>query len=157
MWQLVGRREELAYIDEALADPARAGVVIAGQAGVGKTRLVREATSRLFDRHVEVATATESARLLPFGALSALIPEELGGDRPDVLSIVGRELVRRADGRPIVLAVDDAHLLDPLSSAFVHHAVTTGLTQALITLRSGESAPDGIVALHRDEVMPRLE
>jgi len=41
-WPLTGRGEELRLIGEALADSDRRGVVIAGQAGVGKTRLARD-------------------------------------------------------------------------------------------------------------------
>lgn len=43
-WPLTGRAEELDVIAGALcADGPDAGVVIAGSAGVGKTRLAREA------------------------------------------------------------------------------------------------------------------
>ena len=41
-WPLVGRAEEQRFISDAIADPDRSGVLLAGRAGVGKTRLIRE-------------------------------------------------------------------------------------------------------------------
>src|SRR2546422_6703217 len=41
-WPLLGREAELAYLAEAIAD-GRPAIVLAGMAGVGKTRLARGA------------------------------------------------------------------------------------------------------------------
>ena len=156
-WPLVGRREELIYVLELINDPSSRGALLAGAAGVGKTRLLSEAIGSLDGYHVERATATRSAQQLPFGALAQLLPDGIPGDRADLLPVIGRTLRRRAGDRPVVLAVDDAHLLDPLSAAFVHYAATTGAAKTLLSMRSGEAAPDAIVALYRDDVLPRLE
>lgn len=156
-WPLVGRLEELAYLDELIGDPECSGGFLAGEAGVGKTRLLAEVTGRLASHHVERVTATRSAQLLPFGALAHLLPESMAEDRADHLAMIGGVLRRRSGARPIVLAVDDAHLLDPMSAAFVHHAATTGLAKVVLSARSGEAAPDAIVALYRDGVLARLE
>ena len=45
-WPLVGRRSELEVLSAVLADTPAGGVVLAGEAGVGKTRLAREALAR---------------------------------------------------------------------------------------------------------------
>jgi DNA-binding CsgD family transcriptional regulator len=85
-WPLVGRRSELAMLDDALLAGARPGcVVLAGAAGVGKTRLAREALARA--RAAGMATewvaATRSAASIPFGAVSHLLPAApAGGDGP---------------------------------------------------------------------------
>jgi len=42
-WPFRGREAELALIAQAMDDPAMAGMVVAGEAGVGKTRLALEA------------------------------------------------------------------------------------------------------------------
>jgi|Tabmets5t2r1_1033131.scaffolds.fasta_scaffold178538_2 predicted ribonuclease YlaK len=42
-WPFRGREAELALIAQAMDDPAVAGMVVAGEAGVGKTRLALEA------------------------------------------------------------------------------------------------------------------
>ena len=71
---MVGRAEEQRFICNAIANPDQPGVLVAGQAGVGKTRLVDEVLSTTRDRHVEFVTASESVRPLPFGALAQLLP-----------------------------------------------------------------------------------
>src|ERR1700722_10587809 len=157
-WPMVGRTEEASYLLAVIEDPARSGVVVSGSAGVGKTRLVRETIGAARDCHVEFVTATESARSLPFGSFAHLLPEDLETiDRVDLLAVIGRHLVRRAEGKPILLAVDDMHLLDSLSAALVHHVVTSGAATVLLTLRSGEPAPDAVAGLYRDEIVARLE
>src|SRR4029450_12447521 len=45
-WPLVGRRAEVEVLSAVLADTPAGGVVLAGEAGVGKTRLAREALAR---------------------------------------------------------------------------------------------------------------
>src|SRR5665213_1480954 len=76
-WPIVGRAEEQRFIAEAIADPERLGVLIAGRAGVGKTRLIHEALSAAHGYHVEWITASESVRPLPFGAFAHLLPSDL--------------------------------------------------------------------------------
>jgi hypothetical protein len=44
-WPLTGRAEELRLIGEALGDGEYKRIVVAGAAGVGKTRFTREAAS----------------------------------------------------------------------------------------------------------------
>jgi DNA-binding NarL/FixJ family response regulator len=155
---MTGRIEEQAYLKAAISDPLQAGVLVAGGAGVGKTRLLREVIEGQTDSRVELVTATESARPLPFGALAHLLPEDLGAiDRVDLLAVIGRHLVRRAEGRSLIVAVDDMHLLDAFSAALVHHIATASLAKVLLTLRSGEPAPDALTALHRDGIVSRLE
>ena len=119
-WPMTGRIEEQAYLKAAIADPLQAGVLVAGGAGVGKTRLLREVTEGQTDNRIEFVTATESARPLPFGAFAHLLPEDLGSiDRVDLLAVIGRHLVRRAEGKPLILAVDDMHLLDAFAGMWL--------------------------------------
>jgi ATP/maltotriose-dependent transcriptional regulator MalT len=155
---MVGRAEEQRFISDAIADPDRAGVLVAGQAGVGKTRLVHELLSTTHDRHLEWITASESMRPLPFGALTHLLPGNLlQVDQIDLLNVLGRHLQRRSEGVPILLAVDDVHLLDGLSAGFIDYVVTRGLATVLLTLRSGSPVPDALGRLCRNGDIPRLE
>lgn len=157
-WPVVGRVEERAYLAEVIDDPAMRGVLVAGRAGVGKTRLMHEVVESAGGHRVEVVTATESARALPFGAVAHLLPEDLGSiDRIDLLAVIGREVTCRAEGRPVVFAVDDMHLLDTFSAALVHHIVTARIATVILTLRSGEPAPDAVAGLYRDGLISRLE
>mgnify|MGYP003297867800 CR=1 FL=1 len=61
-WPLVGRQAELEALVADISE-ARGGVVLAGAAGVGKTRLAREALVRVHavGRDVEWVAATRAA------------------------------------------------------------------------------------------------
>jgi DNA-binding CsgD family transcriptional regulator len=155
---MVGRTEEQRFVSEAIANPDRAGVLVAGQAGVGKTRLVDEVLRTTRDRQVEFVTASESLRSLPFGALAQLLPDNLHQvDQVDLLNVLGGHLQRRAKGEPILLAVDDVHLLDGLSAGFIDYVAVKGLATVVLTLRSGSQIPDALSRLCRDGRLPRLE
>jgi hypothetical protein len=56
----------------------------------------------------------------PLGAFAGLLPEAVRTD--DALELMRRSvesLRREADGRPVVVGVDDGQLLDPVSAALV--------------------------------------
>src|SRR5215468_9180695 len=67
---LTGRAEELAFLREAIT--GRGGAVVAGVAGVGKTRLAREVSAALPGWHVAWATASPAACDLPLGGVAGL-------------------------------------------------------------------------------------
>ncbi|MGB6228231.1 MAG: ATP-binding protein, partial [Pseudonocardiaceae bacterium] len=75
-WPLTGRAEELNRLSElTLSRDGPAGVVLAGPAGVGKTRLARETLAVAEQRGALTrwAVATASARVLPLGAFAATL------------------------------------------------------------------------------------
>jgi DNA-binding CsgD family transcriptional regulator len=136
-------------------------VVLAGEAGIGKTRLAREALARAEAAgwEVEWLAATRAAASIPFGAVSHLLPpaERLGDDRLDTLRRTAELLAERSRGRPLLLGVDDAHLLDDVSAALVHQLVLRGLAVVVATVRTGEPAPDPVIALWKDGLARRLD
>jgi hypothetical protein len=56
-----------------------------------------------------------------------------------------------------VLFVDDAHLLDGGSATLLYQLALTGAATVLVTVRSGEVAPDPVVALWKDGPAERIE
>jgi DNA-binding NarL/FixJ family response regulator len=160
VWPLVGRDRELAEIAAARADGACHGVVVTAQAGVGKSRLAREAqaTAEREGALTEWVQATRSAATVPLAAFADLVPDEVRSD--DTVALLrrcGEHLRERAAGRPVVLGVDDAQLLDPMSAALVLHLATSGSAFVLATVRAGESCPDAIVSLWKDDAARRIE
>src|SRR5260370_360747 len=106
---LIGRREELAFLRAAITE--QGGAVVAGAAGVGKTRLAHEVSSVLTEWHVTWATATRAAADLPLGGVAGLGLADDGMSfrgRPGLLSRLTATLVGRAGGRPRPGVVDDA-------------------------------------------------
>lgn len=160
-WPLIGRDRDLATLERTLrAEAGPRGVAVFGDAGVGKTRLVSEAVEarRAEGTAVEWVRATEAARDIPLGSFSHL----LGGaddaqHRDDLLHLALSRLEERAGGGGFLLAVDDAHLLDDVSVALVHLAVTQSPTRVLLSIRAGEPLPPGLVALWKDELVARLD
>ena len=57
----------------------------------------------------------------------------------------------------MVLGVDDAQLLDPVSAALVLHLATSASAFILATVRAGEPCPDAIVSLWKDDAARRIE
>ncbi|HEV8167395.1 MAG TPA: AAA family ATPase, partial [Actinomycetota bacterium] len=160
-WPLVGRRAEVEVLSAVLADTPAGGVVLAGEAGVGKTRLAREALARAEAAgwEVEWLAATRAAASIPFGVVSHLLPpaERLGDDRLDTLRRAAELLAERSGGRPLLLGLDDAHLLDDASAALVHQLAFRGLAVVVATVRTGEPAPDPVIALWKDGLARRLD
>jgi ATP/maltotriose-dependent transcriptional regulator MalT len=158
MWPLVGRDREL----EALSDRLKGegSIVLAGPAGVGKTRLAAELLQGAVARGFAVVrvAATQASSGMPFGAFATLLPELRPGlDRTQMLQRVAKAVVSRGEGRPFILLVDDAHLLDDASAALTHHLAATGRAAILATVRSAERAPGPVLALWKDGLAERVE
>jgi DNA-binding CsgD family transcriptional regulator len=161
-WPFIGRREELILIGETLGrEPASAGLVVAGAAGVGKTSLLREAirvvdAGRFLTREVLATPATSK---IPFGALAHLLPAELPNtsNPTNLLRFAADALAEPAGSRRLVIGVDDAHVLDDTSAAVLHQLALTGRAFVLASLRAGETAPEAVTALWKDELVERVE
>jgi DNA-binding CsgD family transcriptional regulator len=160
-WPLVGRDRELGFVSGLLGDGSTGGVVVAGAAGVGKTRLAMEISqlAALRDCAVEWVRATRSAASIPLGAFASLLPptghRSAGG--VELLARARGALVERARGRRLVLCVDDGHLLDHGSASFVHQLVAAGEAFAVVTVRRDEGVPDAVRALWKDELCAFVE
>ncbi|WP_231934804.1 AAA family ATPase [Micromonospora viridifaciens] len=144
-WDFVGRAEELNRLLSAVGGPEGRGLLFSGKAGVGKSRLLREGVANLpTDRYaVWSVSASATTAALPFGGLVQVLPAE----QPQGLSPAGilrwavDLLQEQAAGRPIVLAIDDVHLLDPPSAALVHLIARSENATVIGTLRDGEQIP----------------
>ncbi|MEV4020522.1 LuxR C-terminal-related transcriptional regulator [Nonomuraea angiospora] len=146
LWPFAGRETQLATIRSAVE---AGGAVVAGPAGAGKSRLAAEVLSGTGD--VARILATAAASDIPLGALAHLLPAQ--PPHGNVIRWAADALGRER----LVLMVDDAHLLDPVSAVLVHHLVTGGRARVLATTRSGERAPDAVTALWKDDLLPRLD
>ncbi|MCW2894754.1 MAG: transcriptional regulator, LuxR family, partial [Actinomycetia bacterium] len=136
-----------------------------GQAGVGKTTLALRylELARKQGMAVARASATRASQALPFGALAPVLPPDPYGDDlgrenlTELLRRYGRAVAETAGGRPLVVFVDDAHLLDGGSATLVHQLALTGKATVLLTVQSGQTVPDPVVALWKDALAERIE
>jgi DNA-binding CsgD family transcriptional regulator len=159
-WRMTGRAAELAQLDAAIGSGSPGGMMLAGPAGTGKTRLLREALhrARRAGRDVAQVAATRSAAAIPFGAVSGLLPPggPAGGAAWELLRRAADQLARPAAQPPLVVGADDVHLLDRESAALLHHLVLHGAVFLVTVVRAGEPAPDAVAALWKDGLAGRL-
>ena len=161
-WPLVGRDDELSRLLAALARDDVRGVVVVGDAGVGKSRLAAATCARAAEQGmaVERVLGTQAAAAVPLAAFADLLVRRAPGrpaDRLGLYQATARQLSRRAGSRPLLLHVDDAHSLDASSAALVLHLVTRSTVRVIATVRSGEPCPDAITALWKDGHTARLD
>ena len=164
-WPLVGRDLELNLLNGLVRSGHRSGAVLAGPAGVGKTRLALECLAGAARAGLPTAQAavTRSAVNLPFGALAPLLPEvdaSAAGTVQNRASFLRRccsAFAERGGEQRLVLFIDDAHLLDDASATLTHQLAETNSAFVLATVRSGEHAPDSVTALWKDGLAERVE
>lgn len=156
---LAGRDDELAILRRALSGVGNfAGVVIAGAAGVGKTRLARELLTQAVaggDR-TNWIVGTASARPIPLGAFSFALGDAAAELAPSVRRVINAVMAQHRQRRTLI-GVDDAHLLDGFSAHVVHQLAQTREARLVVTVRTGGDEPDAIRALWRDGLLARLD
>jgi DNA-binding CsgD family transcriptional regulator/tetratricopeptide (TPR) repeat protein len=144
-WPLIGRSEEMRTIVAAITDPGVAGILVNGPAGVGKSRMAREALSSVASQGFEPrwAVGTTSARKLPLGAFAPWAVST-GTDRLQLVRGVIDSVTSASPGTTVVLGVDDVHLLDELSTFVLHQIVQREAAKVVLTVREGERIPTEI-------------
>ncbi|WP_433781599.1 LuxR C-terminal-related transcriptional regulator [Actinomycetospora sp. CA-101289] len=161
-WPFTGRTAELRAVTTAFARDG--AVVVAGSAGLGKSRLARELVARVAPAEtVEVVAASASSRDIPLGAFAPWLSGATGGstDAGDddvmvsALARVGAAV--RAGGPRSVLLVDDAHALDTVSATLVHQLAQEHAVRLVLTVRSGAACSEAITAIWKDGLAERIE
>ena len=157
-WPLIGRGSELDRVAGALARPECSGVVLIGPGGVGKTRLATECLTLAEESGFATAraVATRSTQGITLGALAPLLPD-LGDRSINLLGAAREALATRAGSKPLLLSVDDGHLLDEVSSALLLQIAGDPHIFVLVTIRTGEEVSDAITALWKDAHAERIE
>src|SRR6478609_9201010 len=132
-------------IEAAILAPDTSGIVVRGAAGVGKSRIVREALSVAASKGCEGrwAVGTSSARAIPLGAFT---PWAQSGVTDTVQLVRGviESLTAAPAGTTVVVGVDDVHLLDDLSTFVVEQIVQRGAAKVVFTVRDGEPVPAAV-------------
>jgi DNA-binding CsgD family transcriptional regulator len=152
-WPVVRRDSEFTTIHNALVKrKGVCGIVLIGDAGVGKTTLARLVTQSLPMR-VQWVAGTESARSIPLGVFAHLVGAATSRDPVAFLSAARETILTEGNS---VIGVDDAHLLDQLSATLLHQLALDGTVRIVATVRSGEAVPDAITSLWKDGYLQRL-
>jgi hypothetical protein len=157
-WPLTGRSKEQRLIEAAVFDSQSSGIVVCGAAGVGKSRVAREALTSAASRGCETRwiVGTSSARSIPLGALSSWA-EPAGEDSLGLIRGAIAALTSSSSGKTVVLGVDDVALLDDLSIFVVHQIIQRCAAKVVLTIREGESIPAGVRELRDGGQLDRLD
>lgn len=160
-WPLIGRDDVLVHVGAALGRRELTGVVLAGPAGVGKTRLALECRDigAKTGFATAVAFASRAANGIPLGALAPILPPiDVAAERGVAMLQQAREGLQEIAGdRPLLLVVDDAQLLDDASALLLQQLVQADAAFVVVTIRSGEPVPDPVVSLWKDGLAQRIE
>jgi DNA-binding CsgD family transcriptional regulator len=158
-WPLTGRAEELAAVVDVLCgDDVRAGAVIFGRPGVGKTRLAHEVAAMASSRgwNIRWITGTAAAQAVPLGAFSQWA-DSRSAHPVQLVSSVLDAITGTEDDSRVVVAVDDAHLLDDLSAFALHQLASRRAATVIATVRSGHPVPDAVSLLWKEGHLHRLD
>ena len=165
-YQFVGREQELgalrSLIGEVVQGPRAAFIV--GEPGIGKTRLLQEATDRAEDLRRLHLVGFEPERQVPLGAAIGMLRavSRFGGVAGERLSSIleggdgaepgGDATIRLfeaayrglAAAAPVLLVVDDMQWLDDLSRGLAHYLVRAALDDAepIGIVTAGRPTPD---------------
>ena len=177
---LIGRGDELEALAASVARPARGVVVVEGEPGIGKSRLVEEALAGVEGREVYRVSASwaSAVPLSPWAellramarsrghaaavaaaggaaaVLAGLVPE-LGpagsASGPRAADLVPWFFARLLDGAPAVVVIEDAHEADPLSLDVLRR--TAAQADPVLWIITAREVPDGPWAQARTELI----
>lgn len=154
VWPVSGRRDEVSALERQLR--AGGSAVVHGLTGAGRTGIAREIRRRweAAGGLVHWCPATPGSAALPLGILVQLgLP---GAGTADLAA--ARSLLRsEARQRPVLLVVDDAHLLDEGSLLVVRQLAAVPGVSTLLTARADVPVPAALTLLWKDDGALRLE
>jgi DNA-binding CsgD family transcriptional regulator len=152
----VARDDELRQALAALEDDAEFhGVALVGDSGVGKSTLARALADTLKSggATVRFVLGTQTGCAIPLGAFSRSVTVEAPHEPAAMLAAAHQTLEREEN---LVVVVDDAQLLDPLSSTLVHQLAASGSARLIVTIRSGDPVADAVTALLKERLLLNL-
>jgi hypothetical protein len=159
---LVGRAGQLELMINSLRGRAKPSFVIAGAAGIGKTRMAAEVAKAAGSAGYSLAhvVATRTAASIPFGAFAPLLPllrAEEGGLVGLLQAATHALLDNTAGDRPLLLVVDDAQLLDEGSATLLHQLAQQDACSLVASVRVPSRVPDSITSLWKEGIAERID
>lgn len=155
-WPTVVRDDELRPALAALEpDSEFQGVALIGESGIGKSTLARALadTLRTNGHQVRFVLGIETGRDVPLGAFSRSVNIDTAREPAAMLAAAHQSLHGTAK---LVIVVDDAQLLDPLSATLIYQLAAYGTARLIVTLRSGEPPSSAVTALLKERLLLHL-
>jgi DNA-binding CsgD family transcriptional regulator/energy-coupling factor transporter ATP-binding protein EcfA2 len=155
-WPIVARGDELRQALAALDDNTEfQGVALVGDSGVGKSTLARllALTAKSSGQTVRFVLGTQTGRAVPLGAFPRAVTVDAAHEPATMLAAAHKTLEK---DKNLVVVVDDAQLLDPLSATLVYQLVAGRSARLIVTIPSGEAALDAVTALLKERLLRTL-
>ncbi|MBV9319038.1 MAG: ATP-binding protein, partial [Mycobacterium sp.] len=149
----MARDDEFARALAAFNDSAEFhGVALVGESGVGKSTLARALADALepHGRTVRFVLGTQTGGAVPLGAFSRAVAVDAVHEPATMLAAAHKTLEQEEN---LVVVVDDAQLLDPLSATLVYQLAVGRSARLIVTIRSGEPALDAVTALLKEQLL----
>ncbi|OBF24999.1 LuxR family transcriptional regulator [Mycobacterium sp. ACS4331] len=161
-WPVIGREAELGSVTEVLDPVGPPGLLMVGPPGVGRTRLLEEALdlAAQADWTGYGVRAVSAGRCVPFGALADVEANALLSELFSESARIDGALARFAEvtaGRTVVLVIDDAHLLDEMSTHLLGQVLQRRLARAVLATRTGNPPSNAVLRLWKDGVLRRID
>lgn len=144
-WPLTGRSDAMGDIDAALSASDVSGILVWGAAGVGKSRIAREALTLAAARGLDTrwVVGTSTGQSIPLGAFTAWAQPGVTNTVQLVRGVI-ESLTTGLAGAATLVVIDDAHRLDDLSAFVVNQIVQRGLAKVILTIVDGEPIPPAV-------------
>ena len=152
---IIGRDRELAAARSALASSDSAGLLLTGEAGVGKSALATALLAGFDSETTLVVYGSVGAHELPYGCLTASLPTEsdaASASAPQAL----RSLVQ-SSAAPSVILIDDGDLIDRASAEALAQVTDGGRVKLIVTQRDGTKLHAPLVRLPGGRALHRIE
>ncbi len=161
--RLVGRSGVVTAVIDCLLDPDGPGVLILGDAGMGKTVLANEALGEVGQRvRVFRIYAGSTLAAVPYGALAPLLTS-LKSEQTDAPIAVLRALLSELAPEhnkplaPAMLIVEDAHYLDESSIAIIAQLAAAQTAKVMFLCRPHPVPPQEVLSMWSDGLLDRFE
>ena len=159
-WPQIGGRTTGEDLVRAL-DEARAGVLITGASGSGKSYLTSLLTKEIRDdAYIVVLRASAGLTASPYGALNVLLRDldsQFLSHPALVLSALTTLLAERAEGKPVYLVIENAADVDELAGVVISQLARNGTAGLILTCSDPQRLGSELSRLCTDGYLARIE
>ncbi|WP_283559981.1 LuxR family transcriptional regulator [Paenarthrobacter sp. PH39-S1] len=142
------REAEIAALRQFLADPDNLGVLVTGEAGVGKSAFARACLGQSTDNHPVYFRGEQSAKNIPYGYLGfmlARVPPKALDDPMCVIQGIAAAIREDAGGKPVYLVLDNVQFMDEMSTAVILHLVASGTVRLIVLATDASLVPPDLL------------